>query len=63
MISEKEFLELKATMLQERMARLEAESFIGQKQYDADKDELVVVTSRLEQIKSEELKKCATVEK
>ena len=51
MISEKEFLELKATMLQERIARLEAQSFIGQQQYDAAKVELAEVSKRLEELK------------
>ena len=52
MISEKEFLEMKATMLTERMTRLEAQSFIGQQQYNADKVELEQVSKRLEELKN-----------
>jgi hypothetical protein len=57
MITEKEYLDLKVIMLQERIMRLEAQSFIGQQQYDAAKIELEELTKKMEKDKEQSTSK------
>jgi hypothetical protein len=48
MKTEKEYFDLKIVMLQERIARLEAQSFIGQQQHTEAKKELEATVTQLE---------------